>query len=228
MGIDEDFQQLRRKYDLLFPLSNESGWELKGTLAFEFREIQDHYEVSINIPQCYPRKIPTVKEVGGRIAREFHTNPDLTLCLGTNYSTWAIFSKEKTLLNFVEKLLVPYLYSHSVFKSSGKMPFGEREHGAMGILNDYRDKFGVSNDVSTIRLLKTLSSGHANKNEMCPCGSGKKIARCHRDILISMKATGYDRFLDDFNEVKTITRPNIGQARYQNNKTSWTPRTTFC
>lgn len=59
-----------------------------------------------------------------------HHNPDGTLCLEAPLTVHEVFRANETLINFVDNLLVPYLYIHSYYLKYGKLPFGEHAHGA--------------------------------------------------------------------------------------------------
>ena len=64
------------------------------------------------------------------------------------------------------------------------MPFNELAHGVRGLLDDYRELFGVSNDDSCIQMLKMLSLKKRVANKLpCPCGSGKRLGICHQKRL---------------------------------------------
>ena len=46
-----------------------------------------------------------------------------------------------TISDFIERYLLPYLYSYTYYKKYGKVPFGEREHGSFGIISFYKEYF---------------------------------------------------------------------------------------
>ena len=68
----------------------DQGLILHGTFDFcgtppSGVEICDSYELELEVPISFPRGIPKVKEVAGKIPRDgtFHVNHDETLCLGS-------------------------------------------------------------------------------------------------------------------------------------------------
>jgi hypothetical protein len=93
-------------------------------------------------------------------------------------------------------LLVPYLYNYSCYKHHGKTPNGEWAHGAEGVLADYRERFNVQNDSDVPSLLRVLVEDIYRGHIPCPCGSNKRLRKCHGDILRTMKSTEYDFTMD--------------------------------
>ena len=66
-------------------------------------------------------------------------------------STLSHKGRQPSLLRFVERCLIPYLYGFSYFqRHQGKLPFGELAHGAEGIRQDYKDLFGVESGESAV------------------------------------------------------------------------------
>ena len=194
MASETWFQRLRRwgVDDLLaaygglklIPVS-DGPVNVTGQLAFEAtarnREtINDEYGVEIAVPEDFPRSLPAVRETGGRIPKTFHTNPDGTLCLGSPTRLRLFQSGQPSLERFVTKCVVPYLYGHAYFEKHGVMPFSELRHGESGILQDLASLYGASSTVAVVGFVRltALSKRVANKAP-CPCGSGRRLGRCH-------------------------------------------------
>ena len=161
---------------------------LKGNFRFSaaFKEkgtIEDSYRLIIKCPESFPREVPIVFEIGGRIPRDerHHVNPDGSFCLGSPLRLKGILSKVPTLVGFAERCLVPYLYSMSRCLMHGEpLIFGELAHGSKGEINDYCSLFGLRTPeqvLPTINLLG-LKKRHANK-QPCPCGCGLRLGKCH-------------------------------------------------
>ena len=166
---------------------------ISGTIVFDAHAagcetIHDTYDVELTVPLAFPRLLPTVIELGGRISKRFHTNPDRTLCLGSETRLKLLVAQEPTLPGFVERILIPFLYSHSFYERYGRLPFGELSHGSPGLLQDFADLFGVSETAALAMVrLATLKKRHANKSP-CPCGSGYRVGKCHNTILNGMRS----------------------------------------
>lgn len=200
MRIESQCLELREKYPYLFLEKKDDGCLIRGTIFIEKDDIKDRYEVEILLASDYPNKVPSVKEVGSKIAQAFHHNPDGTLCLEAPLTAHEIFRANETLINFVDNLLLPYLYIHSYYIKHGELPFGEHAHGAEGILEDYKNRFQLSDDASILRLVQILAENAYRGHRICPCGSEKKLRDCHGKFLLRLVSIKFN-FMKDYLEI---------------------------
>ncbi|PMX03149.1 hypothetical protein C1X59_05885 [Pseudomonas sp. FW215-R2] len=148
----------------------------------EYPHLTDEYRIRIDITEPLDRGLPLIYETAGRIPQlaEYHVNPGGSLCLGSLLRVRLALGAELTLCRFVEKCLVPFLYTQSLReKGIASFPFGELAHGSPGLIDDYLQIFGVS-DRNILRALMELMSfdrGTADEHP-CPCGCGRKFADC--------------------------------------------------
>ena len=158
---------------------------LEGVLAFEVEpeglaSITDSFEISIRIPDVYPDDLPRVTETGGKIEKNYeHVFTSGTLCLGVPIEMQRIFSQQPTLLGFVNKLVVPYLYGYCYWKMNGEHPFGERRHGGEGIIQYYIEELHLNDEFTALAFIRFLCEQGYRGHERCPCGSGRKVLKCH-------------------------------------------------
>jgi hypothetical protein len=171
------------------------GHELVITGEFSFRarwrgvEVSDTYSIEIAVPASFPPDLPAVKEVGGRIPPDFHRYRDGTLCLGSPIRLSLTLGRSPDLSRFLECCLVPYLYGYSYKEQHGKLPFGELQHGGVGIVQDLQRLLGVSEQSTCIELLHLTSMARRLANRRpCPCGSGRRVGRCHHRVLNRLRA----------------------------------------
>ena len=201
--IHEEFKFVKANYPDLNLLSKpDTSWDIYGDLHFlgtnSQRKIEDQYSVLILVPNTYPQKLPTVKEMGGRIPKDFHTNSDGTLCLGTPLLIKMKYYEEPNLLGFINNCLVPYLYGFSYMKKYGELPNGEFSHGIPGIIQHYKELFNSQSLTVIINLIKILAYNSYRGHKLCPCGSGKKLRNCHGKILLDLKKyQSSEEFLTD-------------------------------
>ena len=87
------------------------------------------YDVEIHIPSGYPCELPKAYEVGGKIDKDYHQFEDGELCLGAPDALQITFLQNRTLLGFVENLLIPYLFDHTCYMKTGVMPIGDFKLG---------------------------------------------------------------------------------------------------
>ncbi|WP_172194789.1 hypothetical protein [Saccharibacillus qingshengii] len=107
-------------------------------------------------------------------------NPDGTLCLESPINLLGKLSAKPDLLQFAESCLIPYLYcvSHKL-KNGGKFLFGELAHGPKGILDDYKQLWGLQSPEQVWMVLNAMKSHKREANKMlCPCGCGKRLGVC--------------------------------------------------
>lgn len=147
--------------------------------------------------------IPSLFEIGGRteaIAQKhrlggtdaLHKNHDGSACVCVAQERTERFPPGSSLLNFVENLAIPYLYSLSYFERFGRLPWGEYSHGAMGLLEYYdRKNLPVPPDEDLLLLVASMKASTGRWRQFrrqllkqsgkrrCPCGSGKPFTRCH-------------------------------------------------
>ena len=141
------------------------------------RTVEERYRISLVIPQNYPRSPPLAFETGGRIPSDYeHLMQAGNLCLGTPLEVDLRFALGRTLLRFVEDLVIPYLFGYSYFEQYGEMPFGERCHSPEAYLQSYQEHFGVEAAEATL-LLRLLAGGRASKRQL-DC-YGADVQRLH-------------------------------------------------
>jgi hypothetical protein len=200
MCIEAQCLELRQRYPYLFLEKRGDEYFIRGTIFIEKDDIKDRYEVEIQINCDYPKKVPTVRETSSKIAETFHHNPDGSLCLEAPLAVYEVFRANETLVNFVDNLLVPYLYVHSHYLKYGELPFGEHAHGAEGILEDYKKRFEITEDSSVLRLVQILAENTYRGHHVCPCGSKKKLRDCHGKYLLRLTKIQFN-FMKDYLEI---------------------------
>lgn len=142
--------------------------------------VDESYAVKIQVPGGFPRALPVVWETAGKVPKTFHRNPDNSLCLGSPISQRFAFEADPTVDGFIDRVVVPYLYSHAYFERFGRMPFGELDHGAAGLEDDVRRIFRLPNCTNAEEFLRLASLKRRVSNKRrCPCHSGIRLGRCH-------------------------------------------------
>lgn len=186
-SIQQQVNELTEKYRGLHCVSSGLNLSASGKLTFSAQyngvSVEDEYMVEITIPQGYPGILPSAKETGGRIPKDFHKHPDETLCLGSRIEMRIKFRERESLIGFVEDLLIPFLYGFSYREKYGEMPYGELPHGIEGVLKSYQTLFHVNDDLTAIAFLKILADQNYRGHMECPCGSGLKLRNCHGGVV---------------------------------------------
>ena len=162
---------------------------LNFTVKYNGNVIKDDYDIEILIPDMYPQCPPDVQEVGGKILRcpDNHINDDGTFCFGAPLAVKQTFSQYRDLLWFVREQVVRFLFNHSYKREFGIRPDGELSHGPKGLLEYYYELFNAQNNVTVLEFLRLLSVDQYNDHDLCPCGSGRKIRKCHYRLIKKMR-----------------------------------------
>lgn len=165
---------------------------IAGSLRFkacpaDHAPMTDSFDLALSVPAQYPKDLPRVRETGDRIERDYrHIYRDGTFCLEIPVREREIFEQQPSLLGFVERLVVPFLYGYLYWKEHGEYPFGEHEHGGEVIVRHYRDRLGLSDGNAVLALLLLLSRPKVQGHDVCPCGSGRNVRMCHRAALLEL------------------------------------------
>ena len=192
--------------------SADSRLRFKGNFAFTathdtLGEVQDVFSLQIDVPNGFPRDLPVVREIGGRIPRvgAYHVNPDKSLCLGSPLSLLLRISQRPTLSGFAEDCIVPYLFAVSRKLETGEpLVFGELAHGDRGRLADYQLMFGLKSVQAVIETLRMLGMKKRRANKLsCPCGCGQRLGVCgyNKRIAGFRELTGRSWFRKEFNDL---------------------------
>lgn len=165
-----------------------------GRLSFRaenkmYGAVEDSFDLEITVPRRFPSELPAVREVGDRIPQDFHRNPDGTLCLGSPIRLRMTLGRSTSLTPFVERCVVPFLFGFLTHQKHGKLPFEELDHGTPGLLDEYSEILRIQERGRCLDLLELvgIKKRIANKRP-CPCGSGKRVGRCHHRILNRLRS----------------------------------------
>ena len=152
------------------------------------------FSVELRIPDDYPDGIPRLvvrpEEIPWEDDRHVVGNGIACLCVSSEYRLhWA---RGSDLTDFMKCFVVPYFVRQAYYQVHGQWPSGqERTHGATGIIESFSETLTElgSTSVATIErfLILLASRGHPKGNDPCPCGSGKKIRKCHRRLVWKLR-----------------------------------------
>jgi len=162
---------------------------LSGTLPFEasadgLETITDKFEIELIIPHVFPDMLPRAREIAGTIERSYpHINGDGTLCLAVPVEQRRIFFEQPSLIGFVNRLVIPYLYGYCYWKQHGRHPFDEQQHGQKGIVQHYVDTLHLADELAALAIVSFLFEYGYRGHHACPCGSELKVRNCHGPAL---------------------------------------------
>lgn len=212
------------------PSSSSKMCSVSGPLSFTMSarcspSISDMFWLRIDIPLQVDDELPRVYETRGRIPlhEDWHVNPSGDLCLGSPLGLRAAMRGEASLVAFVERCVVPFLYAIS-WRQQGRenFPFDELAHGVPGLVDDYESILQVRGmeAVAVALALLGLRPRVANKRK-CPCGCAKRLGSCqYRWKLYAVRSlatrTYYRKVAMDFAVACPADPKPAGQARKRN------------
>lgn len=190
--VIEQMREVQDKHPNLELFRDHSGvlW-VRGVVGFSIRHdshiIEDCYNLEVRIPKDYPSSPPIVFETEAKIPKEFgHFMKMGDFCLGAPVEVRRKFAQHKNLLCFIDEQVIPYLFAYSYKRDHGAVPFGERSHGSLGLIEYYVEFFG-SSGIAAMKLLKCLADDTASPLMACPCGKGNKLKDCHGPKLDELR-----------------------------------------
>lgn len=146
----------------------------------------EDFELEILVHKDYPNIVPKVFEVSHLIPLDYeHLYSDRSFCLGINGELLMQLHRNASLVAFIEGPVRSYLYSAVFHETYGRYPFGDRPHGSDGILDFYKERFDVEDEVSAYQIMVFIAKGKYRGHLQCPCGSGIRTRNCHGDQLLS-------------------------------------------
>jgi len=191
--LEEIQRDLLEHYPTLHAFVNALG--LVGIVgAFPVRGAQgeelDCFEVSVLLPKAFPRELPVVREVYGRIPwnADRHVEPDGKACVIFPDDRWRCFPEGSTVLDYLRGPVHNYFLSQSYWEEYGEWPLGEWDHGELGILEYYRWLVGIDDNLTACRFLHILGKMKLKRHWECPCGSGVKIVDCCGAKIVDLRS----------------------------------------
>jgi hypothetical protein len=179
-GFDRLEAVLRAKYPTLHAFIADGECRVRGTLA---AVEADRYALDIALPGNYPHAMPSVWETGDRIPREIdrHVFGDGSLCLGTPLALWIQLGGDYSIERVIDGPLKSFLIGSSLVGEGEPWPYGDRAHGAAGLLEHLGELIGTNEPRVVGRFLVDLLDQKVRGHWLCPCGSGRIIRKCHQD-----------------------------------------------
>lgn len=151
----------------------------------------DRYDIVLELPLDFPEGVPSLREVGGRIPRhaKHHVNHDGTACLFVSGERWCYWPRGSSLTQFLNGPVRSYLLGQALVEAGRPWPFGERSHGAQGVLEAYGDMIGASDPVIIARYIQALTRMKLRRHRPCPCGSSRPLRDCHLAQVLTLRDT---------------------------------------
>jgi hypothetical protein len=196
--------------------TNTDCLTLTGWLDFHAQKpgrdvVSDSFELKIEVPLELSCQIPLVTPLGSRIPSTFHRLEGGALCLGSPTRQLLILKEDPRLHSFIQRCVIPYLYAFVLHERNEPLPFGELAHGRRGILEDFVAIYGVKTEEVAKDLVRLTGRPRRKANHhKCPCGSGKRLGKCHNQIVNKLRTSlGRLWFRDQYISISSGMRKNI-------------------
>lgn len=168
--------------------------------------IKDEYQIEIifrgsehsNLPQVYERgsRLETVAKQRNLKLEDLHINPSSAVCLCIKGEENGNFPNGFNLRDFFNNLVIPFFYSQSYFEKNNLWPWGQYNHGMLGLLEWYATQQQSTRD-KVEKLIKQLSKyqmwqecrqrlvqkSKIKGHHLCICGSSEKFRSCHKQVF---------------------------------------------
>ncbi len=141
----------------------------------------DKFLIEIILLRHFPKDVPLVREMGGRIPKTIdrHVYEGDALCLFLPEERVKYWPEGSSFLDFLRGPVNDFFLSQLYFEQHSEWPFGERRHGALGIIDYYAEELGTTNLQVIAKCLEYLSAPQPKGHWLCFCGSGRKMRQCH-------------------------------------------------
>ena len=143
----------------------------------------DRYNVEIHL-NYFPDAFPVVFEMDERIPvqADRHTNKDGSLCFTTKPNE-VIYIKTivKSLTEFIELILTPYLQNNSYYEINKRYKFDEYSHyQTISTYQTYSDILDIIRPHNILRIIneRIKLKKKYRPNDLCYCNSNVKIKKC--------------------------------------------------
>lgn len=193
--VTHDIEMVKEKYPTFEISKRGSAYVFSGELILNhvFKDVRmtGKFNLEIVVPGDFPLAFPKVRELSNCINKNYpHRYKDGQFCLASDLELKMFFYQDKDLCSFIEKYVIPYLYTYRFYEEYGVYPYGERSHGIMGDLEYLKDLFRVDSWRQVLDIMVFVVRMPYRGHLSCPCGSGKRIRNCHGEILKKVISAG--------------------------------------
>jgi hypothetical protein len=215
--ITREYFDLNRLYPKLKPPYYKNGfWIIEGEYdLFDCEGIfHEMFEIEIKIPPEYPNAQPLLFETSHKIPKEIDWHvTQWGCCLAPEAVVFHRLGKIDLLRWF--QIFVESFFANYVYKKNNEnegYPSGEFAHGIPGVVDGYKEIFGLRDTTEVLELLHNLIyPPKLQRNAPCYCKSGLKFKKCgltdsveHKKqyrIPLSRMKTDFKAIVEEYNQL---------------------------
>ena len=184
-------EQLSAFYPELFAKEENDKINVIGRWnVFAESEYIDSYFIKIELPNDYPQSVPKVWEISYKLKKNRNTHfnpPDNHACLFAPPERWEKWPIGASFIEFLDGPVAEFFFSQAYYQLTGEWIFGQRSHGADGIIEYYYDKLDLKDKKILKDCLMLCLEKKFARQWKCPCNSERRLIKCHGPQLISLK-----------------------------------------
>ena len=199
--------------------------EGRYTLFADDRAV-DEYQIRVQMPE-EDNGYPILFETAGRIPRihDRHIEDQAGKCCVMAYDELVFrYPDGCEVVEFLREPVRGFLISQSYFEQEKDWPFGSRSHGLEGRLEFYAEQVGSHDVVVGLRVLAIVAASSAGGKVDCPCGSKRRLRKCHRDAIRRLRERIPKRVAKDLMRQIESQRPQQARSRPRR-RSRWWPST---
>lgn len=162
---------------------------IRGCLLVKIPGIEkeiDNFLIEIIFPPDYPKRVPVVKEIGGRLPKiaNRHFNTNETACLFFRDARHEYLPLDATFRYFMERIVINFFVWQIDYEATdGNPSMKGMAHNTAGVLEYYYRVTGIAKVSVVKKFLQYLCSKKIRPTWQCYCHSGKKIRDCHYKFI---------------------------------------------
>ena len=204
--FERDFEAIKGNFPKLRFTKAKNCWRIQG--ALDICDLNGSYwgtfEITLLVPLSYPYCVPELYETSNLIPRvlDNHIDEKGACCVDMKHKL--IFQSKMgiSLLSFFTKWVYPYFANQLYRQHENKYAGQEYAHRFEGVEQFYQEDLYLNREGAFNMLQAIFASRSIGRNAACPCGSGKKLKRCHQQSYDLLKSVGKEILSSDLQGFK--------------------------
>lgn len=189
----KDFESAKKQYpNLVYTPADLNHFKYKVTGSIPIIDAEGThwgtFHASIYFKARYPYGFAVLQEVSALIPRliDRHIGQNGECCVCGPLEALEMEQKPLSVLAFINNYAVPYFANQIHYEEYGYYVNGEYSHDHEGLWESFEELFNTKDRGEIIKKLDFIKS-KPSVNKPCPCGSGRKIKRCHLNLIKSIR-----------------------------------------
>lgn len=150
------------------------------------------FHIRILLSYAYPYCVPLLYEKSKVIPRniDFHIDINGLCCVDIDHKLLVRSKHGLTIRDYLIEWVYPFLANQLYRMKEARYVGEEYAHHFEGVRQFYSEDLRLNDEAAMKMLEAILSKVNDGRNDLCPCGSGIKLKRCHWNAYIFLKSVG--------------------------------------